>query len=211
MIIHSMEQYGDEWWSIRKGIPTASCASKIVTPTGNLSVQSRAYMNELIADSLGFGDEPTEPTEWMTRGLELEPEARAFYEFDSGLTVDQVGFITNDEGSAGCSPDGLIIPLIELALTEGTPNATGWEFKCPKASTHIGYLLKGGLPDYYKPQVHFSMAVSGIREWVFVSYFPGLEPLIVSVEWDEYTDKINEAIAGFTENLAAAREKLGLS
>jgi len=89
MIIHNMEQYSPEWWSIRKGIPTASCASKIVTPTGNLSVQSRAYMNELIADSLGFGDEPTEPTEWMTRGLELEPEARSFYEFDSGLTVQQ--------------------------------------------------------------------------------------------------------------------------
>ena len=209
MIIHNMEQYSPEWWSIRKGIPTASCASKIVTPTGNLSVQSRAYMNELIADSLGFGDEPTEPTEWMTRGLELEPEARAFYEFDSGLTVDQVGFITNDEGTAGCSPDGLIVT--EQPEGEAIKYWSGWECKCPKASTHIGYLLKGGLPDYYKPQVHFSMAVSGIREWVFVSYFPGLEPLIVSVEWDEYTDKINEAIAGFTENLAAAREKLGLS
>ena len=199
MIIHDMEQYSEEWWNARKGIPTASCADKILTPTGKLSTQSRGYINELIADSLGYGDEPREPTDWMIRGLELEPEARAFYEFETNSNVQEVGFITNDDGTAGCSPDGLLIGEV------------GWEVKCPKASNHIGYLLDGGLPNYYAPQVHFSMAVSGLKHWVFISYFPGLDPLIVGVEWNDYTDKVSAALTEFINTLKATRDRLRLS
>jgi len=198
MIIHRMEQYSPEWWQVRTGIPTASCAEKILTPTGKLSAQSRQYMNELIADRLGFGDEPMEPTDWMARGIALEPEARAFYELLTGETVEQVGFITNDEITAGCSPDGLL----------GTQ--AGFEIKSPKASTHIGYLLNGSLPDYYKPQVHFGMAVTGLKEWIFMSYFPGIDPLIVPVKWDSYTDCVQLAIDGFVRDLQAAQARLGI-
>lgn len=202
MIIQTPDQYTTEWWDGRRGIPTASCADKILTPTGKLSAQSRQYMNELIADSLGYGDAPTEPTEWMLRGIELESEARAYYELTTDLDIIQTGFITNDAITAGCSPDGLI--------KNGDEWGAGFETKCPKASTHVGYLLGGKLPDYYKPQVHFSMAVTGIRRWVFMSYFPGLDPLIVSVNWDDYTDTIAKAIDDFAVQLQAARQKLGL-
>lgn len=202
MIIHTnIKQRSDEWFALRSGIPTASDANKILTPTGKLSAQSKGFINELIAESLGYGDPPMEPTEHMIRGTELEPEARALYEFESGKTVQQVGFITNDEKTAGCSPDG-VLDLDTLPI--------GWECKCPKASTHIGYLLGGELPAYYKPQVHFSMAVSGIRRWIFMSYFPGLDPLIVPVEWDSYTDAVVAAIDGFVADLAKARAELGL-
>jgi len=205
MIIQRMDQYCTEWWDARRGLPTASCADKILTPTGKLSAQSRQYMNELLADRLGFGDEPMEPTEWMLRGIELEPEARGFYELLTGHAVTQVGFITNDDATAGCSPDG----IIELPGC-GPHGMKGWEVKAPKASTHIGYLLGGGLPDYYKPQVHFSMAVTGLKEWVFMSYYPGMDPLIVPVQWDEYTETITRAIDDFVANLQAAQARLGI-
>lgn len=197
MIIHRMEQYSPEWWAVRAGIPTASCADKILTPKGKLSAQCRGYINDLIAESLGFGDEPY-TNDHMQRGRDLEPEARAYYELMHDVEIEPVGFITNDDRTFGCSPDGLI------------GEDSGWECKCPKASTHIGYLLGGELPAYYRPQVHMSMAVSGLKRWVFQSYYPGLESLIVPVEWDEYTDTITEAIGGFVEQLKAARKKLGL-
>jgi len=199
MIIQTPDQYTTDWWESRRGLPTASRADKILTPTGKLSAQSRVYINELIADEMGFGDEPIETTEWMQRGIDLEPEARAFYELATDEIVTQVGFITNDEITAGCSPDGLL------------DRPAGWEVKCPKASTHIGYLLGGELPAYYKPQVHFSMAVTGLKEWIFMSYFPGLDPLIVPVTWDAYTDAAAAAIQGFVAQLQAAREQLGLT
>ena len=199
MIIHRMEQYSPEWWQIRKGIPTASCADKLLTPTGKLSTQSRQYMNELLAESMGFTDEPMEPTEWMKRGTALEPEARALYELMTDLEVEQVGFITNDAGTAGCSPDG---------VHDWAGFDAGFEVKCPKASTHIGYLLGGTLPDYYKPQIHFSMAVTGFKRWIFMSHYPGMDPLIVTVIRDGYTDEIAKAIEGFTGQLADSRAKL---
>lgn len=197
MIVHEMEQYSPEWWEVRKGIPTASCADKLLTPTGKLSAQSKGYINELIAESMGFGEEPY-TNEWMERGRVLEAEARAYCELMLDIEIQQVGFVTNDAGTFGASPDGLI------------NRVTGWECKCPKASTHIGYLLGGELPAYYKPQVHMSMAVTGLDKWIFVSYHPGLDPLIVTVKRDEYTEQMQSAIDGFVKQLADARRKLGL-
>lgn len=201
MKVFRFDQYSDEWWKAHEGIPTSSCADKIITPkTAALSGQSAGYMNVLLAERAGFNDEPTVCTEWMERGLLLEPEARSFFEFDTGWEVEEIGFATNDEGTAGCSPDGLVCVNGE---TEG------WENKCPKASTHIGYLRDGILPPYYKPQVHFSMAVTGLKKWHFQSYYPGLDPLIVLVEWDEYTDKVSAALTEFIERLEAESERLG--
>ena len=99
MKTYGYPQLSDEWFSIRCGIPTASSADKILTPTGKLSAQSETYLNQLLADRAGYGDPPMEPTEWMQRGIDLEPEARSLFEFEMGLTVEQVGFITNEEGT----------------------------------------------------------------------------------------------------------------
>ena len=134
----------------------------------------------------------------MQRGVELEFEARAFFTLETGLSVDQVGFITNDAGSAGCSPDGLIA------------ETAGLEIKCPKASTHFKYLRAGDLPAFYKPQVHFSMAITGFTQWWFMSYFPGLDPLILTVERDDYTAAIESALATFLEKLAEQAQRFGL-
>jgi hypothetical protein len=202
MQIFTMEQYSPEWWEERNGLPTASIASKIVTPTGAKSASARAVINTLIADLMGCGDEPMEPNEWMLRGTALEPEARALYEMLTDTKVEEVGFVKNDAGTAGASPDGLIY--------NGDDPVMGWEVKCPKASTHIGYLIGGGLPSHYKPQVHWSMAVTGLKTWEFMSYHPEIEPLVVTVPWSDYTDKIVKAIDDFEADFAKARERFNL-
>jgi hypothetical protein len=44
----------------------------------------------------------------MERGLIVEAEAADWYEFDHDVTVQRVGFITDDDHTMGCSPDRLV-------------------------------------------------------------------------------------------------------
>ncbi len=196
MIVHDCPQYSDEWWALKRGVPSMSNCGKIITPkTAKLSTQSRQYMYELIAEPVSLEDEEAfEPTDWMLRGIELEEEAASWYEMKHNCDLPQVGFITNDAGTLGCSPDRLTRPR-------------GIEIKCPKASTHVGYMLNGGLPDYYKPQVHGSMFITGLP-WMFISYHPDFDPLVVSVEPDDYTELVGKALAQFVKELSAARGQL---
>src|SRR5690606_922982 len=44
----------------------------------------------------------------MARGHELEPAARMAHEVRHGVLVEEVGFITTDDGKFGASADGFI-------------------------------------------------------------------------------------------------------
>lgn len=195
MKIFEFEQYSPEWWSTRCALPSASRAGEILTPTGRASASADKYLAELVADSLGYQEIDDDlQSYWMARGSILEAEARDYFELQTGRSVRQVGLLTNDEGTACCSPDGLI------------DDETGWEVKCPMPKNHIMYVLAGELPKIYLPQVHFSMAVSGLKKWYFGSYHPEIEPFGIMVEWDDYTDKMAAALAAFIDKLQKAKE-----
>lgn len=190
MQIFTMAQYSPEWWQVRCGIPTASCFSRIITAMrGEVSKAQKSYIAELIADRANpvapFFTSRTGHTQAMRNGSDCEPEARKWYEFQKDLPVRQVGFIKTDCGRFGASPDGLV-------GAEG-----GLELKCPELKTHAAWLLAGTLPREHKCQVHGGMAVTGLRWWDFVSYAPGLDPLCVRVEWDQFTDALVAALEPF--------------
>ncbi len=193
MIYLELEQGTDEWLEARRGIPTASSFSKIITPkTGVLSKTSDKYIAEIIAETVE-PDNSFQGNQWTERGHELEPEARNWYEFQTGCDVRQVGMILLDDLTAGVSPDGLIDDDGML------------EIKCPKPSTHVEWLLNGGLPDEHKPQCHAALHIAQ-RKWLdFVSYCPKFKPLLVRVEPDEYTEKVGAALEAFKEKLSAAK------
>lgn len=193
MIYLDCEQGSDEWIASRRGIPTASAAAKIVTPkTGKLSASADTYIDEIIGEMIEPG-EGFQGNQWTERGHALEPEARAWYEFQSGLAVRQVGMILLDDRSAGVSPDGLV----------GSPGMI--EIKCPKASTHVGWVRKGVLPDKHKPQCHMALHISE-REWLdFLSYYPGQKNLLVRITPDQYTKNVGDALSAFIEKLDAAK------
>lgn len=198
MKIINCEQYSDEWWAARRGLPTASAFNTIITPTGKPSTQFTKYACELIAEVVSKeNEERFEPSEWMLRGTLFEEEARNWFSMKHQREVKQVGLMVNDEGTYGCSPDGLIA------------DDCGLEIKCPKASTHVAYLLKGVLPDAYKPQVHGQLLVSGFPKWVFCSYHPDFaEQLIVEVTPDEYTEKLKAAVDDFVIKLDEMRRRI---
>ena len=161
LITLDCEQGSEEWLAARLGIPTATGFENIVTATGKKSASYIKYMAELIEESiLGGGD--TFKSGFMERGNQLEPQARAAYEFLTGNDVIQVGGVyLNEDREVMVSPDGLIPSLKK-----------GLEIKCPKMSTHIRYLLEGGLPSEYVIQVQANLWVTGYETWDFVSYCP---------------------------------------
>lgn len=207
-VFRDIVQGTDEWKRVRKGKPTASRFSEIVTTAkGDLSKSSRGYIRELIGECFAPDFEYFSGNAFTERGTLLEPEARAAFADMTGLTVAQVGFVLADDGICGCSPDGLILD------PDGEP-MSGLEIKCPSPKVHVGWALDGGLPDDYKQQVHGSMAVTGLTEWHFFSYFPGMRPHHVHVGWDDYTEKLRDALALFVADyktqMAEAVKKLSI-
>jgi len=198
MRIVDVEQGTEEWHAARMGVPTASQFAKILASTGKPSTQADGYRHTLLAERLGVRAESYE-SDAMRRGTELEPEARETYEFVTGSAVEQAGFVLRNDGKVGCSPDGLI------------GDSGGLEIKCPLPATHISYLLRGKVPAKYIPQLQGCMYVCGPERqwWDFMSYCPGLEPLIVRVKRDEdYIAALDSALSGFLDQMEADYLKL---
>lgn len=200
MIAVEVEQGSDEWHATRMGIPTASAADKILTP-GKIqpSTQRGAYLNALLAEwATGESASNFQGNRDTERGNELEPEARAYFEFTTGLEARKVGFVFRDEGRmSGCSPDGLV------------GDNSGYETKCPRPGTHVGYLLAGKVPTTYLAQIQFSMWICGATSWWFQSYCPGLPALLVKVDRDSaWMVALDKEIPKFVNDLLTGRARL---
>lgn len=199
LITLDCEQGSEEWLAARLGIPTATGFENIVTATGKKSASYIKYMAELIEESiLGCGD--TFKSDFMERGNKLEPQARAAYEFLTGNDVIQVGGVyLNEDREVMVSPDGLIPNLKK-----------GLEIKCPKMSTHIRYLLEGGVPAEYVIQVQANLWVTGYETWDFVSYCPEYQKqtlyLFTAARDEKLMKAFDEHIPQFVKTLKAYKE-----
>lgn len=187
-----------EWYSARLGIPTASCFDKIVDDEGNPSKTRKRYMFQLAGERVTGKMEETFQSQAMLRGKEMEAEARSFYEVVSGNEVIPVGFCVSEGGAVyGASPDGLV-------GKEGTI-----EIKCPTMATHVSYLLDGNLPSDYFQQVQGQLLVTG-REWCdFVSYYPGMNPLIIRIVPNaKFQKKLKQELETFCKELEQVVKKI---
>ena len=199
LITLDCEQGSEEWLAARLGIPTATGFENIITATGKKSASYIKYMAELIEESiLGGGD--TFKSSFMERGNQLEPQARAAYEFLTGNDVIQVGGVyLNEDREVMVSPDGLIPNLKK-----------GLEIKCPKMSTHIRYLLEGGVPAEYVIQVQANLWVTGYETWDFVSYCPEYQKqtlyLFTAARDEKLMKAFDEHIPQFVKTLKAYKE-----
>lgn len=201
MIISPHEQGTDEWLQERLGVVTGSNFSCIITPGGKATTGTKAdtYMKTLLAEwYVGKPVDTFDPTQWMQRGTELEPEARAYYEMLKEVDVEQVGLCFKDElRRVGASPDGLVGDNGLL------------EVKCPKASTMVSYMLDGGLPSTYKPQVQGQLWVTEREYCDFLAYHPDFKPFMVRVERDErYIKSLSELVEVFVEEMLEKRKQL---
>lgn len=203
MQIIQIDQRTQQWHKVRKGIPTASAANKIVTGTGRRSAQARYYMGGLLNERQGFDLEHRGQTDAMARGIALEPEARVAFERHLGVETEEVGFVLRRDQQIGCSPDGLI-------RDSGGKLCAGLEIKCPLPHNHNDICWTRILPNKYKPQVHASMAITGLRTWWFMSYCPDVRPLIIKETWNDYTDLVKYELDHFIRRLDAASIRKGI-
>lgn len=203
MRVVDCEQYSPEWWRMRAGVPTASNADRILTATGKPSSSADAYIAELIDELVRPQTERPQDEQAAAfggnrhtdRGHDLEPKAAAWHALVTGLQSRSVGMVFRDDGMAACSPDRLI------------GDRGGVEIKAPEGKKHALWMIQNKLPDEHKQQVHYSLAVSGLSFWDFVSYCPGYKPFMVRVIPNDYTEKMAAAIDDFVTRLEAAKEQ----
>jgi hypothetical protein len=202
--IHNVEQGSEEWFNLRLGIPSASRFKDLLTPTGKPSASSDKYLNELLAERLSGKRFETFKSHWMQRGNDLEPEAAGVFWLQEDLHCREIGFVTNDSMTVGCSPDRIV----------GDGMVTGLEIKCPSPGVHTAYLREyaksGAMPSEYYAQVQGTMWLMDFSDYWFQSYHPDLPNLIMKVERDEkYIAGLSAAIEKLLEELNTNFELIG--
>lgn len=198
MKLHDVKQGSGEWLALRLGIPTASEMDALVSPKGEIRTGKgpKTYLYQKVCERvLGFA--PQAGSFAMEQGTILETEARPWYAFTKDVTVETAGFITTDDGRAGCSPDGLV-------------NADGGlEIKCFQPEHSLRCLIENAIPDEYVMQVQMSLFVTGRAWWDFLSYSRQFPAVVIRVTPDEKLQgAIRLALAGFTERFDAAVAKV---
>ena len=188
------EQRSPEWHAARAGLLTASRAADMLATikTGEAAAR-RDYRLQLVTERLtGHPQEDGFVNAAMQRGIDVEPLARMAYEAATGELVQQCGFLRHDALMTGCSIDGYLGDF-ETILT----------IKCPKSSTHLGYLQAGRFPVQYEPQMLHELWITGASRYEFLSFddrFPQrMRCFRVSVE----RSSLEPAIADYALKAAA--------
>lgn len=190
----------EEWLQSKCGKVGASMIHAIMARTkSGYSASRDNYMSSLLIERLTGRPTETYQSDAMRWGIETEPQAKAFYELETGNQVVNVKFILHPKiTEAGASPDGLI-------------NDDGLiEVKCPNTATHLEFILGGGIDKKYLLQMMWQLEVTG-RKWCdFVSFDPRLpahlQMKIVKVERDdsliaEIKDEVNKFLGELNEKL----------
>lgn len=197
MKVIDVAQGTQDWLRVRMGIPTASQFDRILTAkTRKPSASAGKYMCELLAERVLGQPVDMATTEFMLRGGFLEADAVRSYDFERDVECATVGFVTDDSGRWGCSPDRLV----------GEDGML--EVKCLAAANHIGALL-GLMDEEYVSQCQGQLWVCG-RAWVDnLFYNPGMPSHIVRIHRDEqHIDALSEAVRGFSDRLDEAHRRL---
>ena len=174
MIIHDVLQRSAEWYKLRAGIPTASNFDKILTPKTLKPAKSNYHFSLAVEQIVGG-----EVDRWLgnihtDHGVEAEQEAVEAYEAITGRKLEHIGFVTDDKGRAGCSPDAVVVG-----------EKRGVEFKAYQGAktveTFCNY-IETGIPALERLQIQGSLLITEFEAWDFVLFHPELEPKIITLE-----------------------------
>lgn len=196
------QQGSGTWQTLKLGVISASNASKVVAKKD--SDTRLTYMSELVAQVCTGIFEELVNNKYLEWGRQNEDGARAYYEFSTGLTVQQLPFVYKDESfREGCSPDGIV------------SDTRGVEIKCPFTSVrYVKFLTEDKIKPDYVWQYQHTLRVMDAEEWDFVQYDPRMKksPLkVLTVRRDEEKQKIfDEAIPAFISDMDAMLAKVGI-
>lgn len=197
-----MDQGSAEWQFVRVGMITMSNLDKIITPkTLKPSASQDRYMAQLLSELWYRKPLDTFISDAMRKGHEQEGVSIDAYSFHFDKDLKKVGFIENDEGFAGCSPDAM-----------WSDDSRGVEAKNPDPDTHALYRMKPDiLKEKYWCQVQGCMWITGLPKWDLFSSNEIMPPVHIEVTRDEafITAAAREVLA-FNERFKAQKKIDGL-
>jgi len=222
MKVFLMPQLSGEWWTVRRGIPTASEFDRIMTlKEMRISASADKYIAELVADRVClrpnyFSTRERPVTLAMQHGTDCEPQARNFLAMELMKEIKEVGFCITDDFRFGCSPDGLIgLQMSEKPTGEfhGEPyfDATCEgvvELKCPELETQILCLMTGKSPTENPQQNAGHLIVTGAKYVLFMSYASGADHFIKKTEPDNFTREMRIAMEQFHEKYQSTWKRI---
>mgnify|MGYP003335657863 FL=1 len=198
-----IEQGSEAWRLLRVGKVSASRMADLLAKTKTGFSASRAkYMAQLLCERMT--GQPTEffITPAMQRGTEIEPVARAAYEAENLVSVEQVAWVEHPSISlAGCSPDGCVGEhgLIEI--------------KCKEIHNHLDSILNDRIDPDHQAQMMWQMACTG-RQWCDYVCFDdrapeGLQLFVKRLHRDEEKIKaMEDEVIKFLKDLEDMIQKL---
>ena len=190
--ISTVEQGTPEWFDIRKGMPTASMFSTVMSKgRGKEPSKTRAkYLRQLAGEILTGEPMESYSNPYMERGKLMEQEAIDTYAFEHAVEPELVGFMYHEDLRVGCSPDRLV----------GEDGLVECKTKTPHLQIEL--LEIGKVPSEHMKQIQGQLWVSG-REWCdFISYWPRLPLFTDRVYRDESMIKdIQSAVEQFNSEL----------
>lgn len=198
-----MTQGSAEWYAARAGCATASRFKDVLAKikTGEAATR-RTYRIQLVTERLTGQPCETFKNAAMEWGTATEPYARAAYEAERTVMVDETDFLLHPSiPFVGCSPDGLV------------GDDGGVEIKCPHNSMVHVETLEGGMPAEHRAQVQGAMWVTGRKWWDFISFDPRMPPhLQLYIERinrdDAYIAALADEVSRFLAEVAGMVERL---
>ena len=178
-IYKEVEQRSDLWYSLRRQRITASNASVVATNGKGLET----YIYTLMSEYYSSAEKEHYTNSDIERGVLLEPEAKIEFQFYTGLTLEEVGFVEMND-FVGCSPDALV----------GDDGLA--EFKAPNDLNYFKLLMTGDIKPEYLWQVQFQMLVCERKYCYFVSYNPNFEKTLFIKKIDRDEEMIAKIQAG---------------
>lgn len=199
MKIHDVVQGTPEWFAARAGIPTASEFATVLAKGKTKDAESvtrRRYIHKLAGERITGEPAEAYSNHHMDRGHVMEPQAREDYAFIHDVEPQIVGFVTTDDGMAGCSPDSLIGEAGALEIKSAAPHIL------------LDHMLRGTFPAEHRAQCQGVLWVAE-REWLdLIVYWPRMKPFIVRAHREEaYIAELARAVAAFNEEVAAVVEQ----
>jgi hypothetical protein len=199
LIVHDMEQGSPEWFAARAGLPTASEFHTVLAKgkDGGASVTRKKYLYQLAGEIVTGAVAEGYTNAHMERGKTMEAEARDLYDFLTNGPIERVGFMSDAEKGAGCSPDSLV-------------GDTGLlEIKTKLPALAIEAMLRGDFPPEHKAQCQGALWISD-RIWIDLAiYWPGLPLIRYRAYRDEdYVRSLAKAVKAFNDELAEIVERV---
>lgn len=210
-----IQQKSDDWFELRRGIPTASKFAAILADgrNGEPSATRDKYMRFLAGEIVTGQVAETFRAEAMERGTRMEPEARDWYARTRFADLTPVGFVRRtvrvfdalgchaptSDFVIGCSPDSQVTKRKGLEIKTMAPHLLG-EVKERGA---------GGFPTEHRAQLQGTMLTCGWDEMDLVLYYTGWpKPPVFAVQRDEaYIARLKAEIEKFDYELKALVER----